>query len=212
VSVTGGSLIVTRSIQVGNFGDGTFTQNGGVVTNEQTHINRGSYTLFSGVFTSTVSTDVSGYGGAALFQQSGGTHNTPHLTIGDKDTVAATYDLSGGVLKTDLTAIANNYTARRLGCCTQRGGTHDVGHHWARARPRVTLGLTGPCWAQVACGARKLKVGDDGTGVFNPSARHGYGDGVQTRNHGRRVPAGPSLSGGQRHAYYLTVGERGDGS
>jgi hypothetical protein len=209
VSVTGGSLIVTRSIQVGNFGDGTFTQNGGVVTNEQTHINRGSYTLLGGVFTSTSSTDVSGYGGAALFQQSGGTHNTPHLTIGDKDTVAATYDLSGGVLKTDLTAIANNYYGATTGMMNHRGGMHETG----------ILGLgsfsgnvgTYNLLSTGSLTAAQVKVGEEGTGVFNQSGGTAtvteFKLGTWTTGTGRA-----ELSGGQLNANYLTVGERGDGS
>jgi hypothetical protein len=82
---------------------GSFVQSGGVVTAEAITIGIGTYNLQGGDLNVTGNgigsgTIVGTYGTGALFNQSGGTHTTGTLTVGERSDSSATYVLSDGDL------------------------------------------------------------------------------------------------------------------
>lgn len=149
-TMTGGSLMTTGSLVVGNLGSGSFTQSAGDVTVDRLVLgstggsptnSSGQYTL-SGTGTLSSSYTTVGGLGRGSFTQSGGTHTIANdLVLGDGPALSGgtparggTYTLSGGVLMVGHDTIVgngnNDFTGEPggSGSFTQSGGTHTVGH------------------------------------------------------------------------------------
>jgi len=138
-------------------GIGTATQSGGTVASAGTVFigvqGNASYTLSSGsVLASNNFTVASGAGSVAALTQSGGTISVGSAVPGSGQTFigqggTATFDLSGGTLKSTSFSIGQNTGAS--GTVNQTGGTIDL--------------LTG------SAGAGSMTIGSLGTGVYSIS-------------------------------------------
>ena len=129
MNVSGGSLTVLGSLNVGNSGTGTFIQSGGVVS--QTGANNsftigqfpnsgggvGSYSLTGGSLNTQF--EWVGYGGTGSFTQSGGTNSSLQVEIGYE--CHGSYTLSGSGL---LTTPGEFVGYDGFGSFTQTGGTN----------------------------------------------------------------------------------------
>jgi hypothetical protein len=160
----GGNLAVSGDMIVGERGVGSFSQTNGAVSASNLFVGRwdngtnqagtGTYNLSSGFLTVTNQTAVGGWSGNGTFNQTGGTHTTGSLILGEwsNGTVAQStglYKLSDGTLNagTEYISIAGP------GSFKQTGGTNtaiylDVGRAGTNLgtyelRAGATLNMTG---------------------------------------------------------------------
>ena len=116
-----------------------------------------------------------GYGGSALFLQSGGTHtNTSYIAIGRDSTREALYVMQGGTLNSAAMDVGYVYDAGDsggLGRFEQSGGTHNVANDLTLGRDTGASGvynLSGSGSVLAVSGSEW--VGKAGWGTFNQLA------------------------------------------
>ena len=130
LSISGGTLNIAASgltMFVGLDGSGTLDQKGGVVTADQMSVaenagSSGTYLLEGGTL-STSGEIIADDASTASFQQSGGFHTVPALTLADFSPNAhGSYLLTGGTLNTVQEVIGST----GAGTFTQLGGSHSL--------------------------------------------------------------------------------------
>jgi hypothetical protein len=129
---SGGTINVAGNMGVGGpFNSARFTQTGGDVFVNDTGFglfvggfdgtsNTGTYTLNTGTLTVVATTHV-GSDAVGTFNQTGGTHTTSRLVLGENIGGNGTYNLSGGTLN-DSAIIGD----AGIGVMNTSGGTHNV--------------------------------------------------------------------------------------
>lgn len=170
-NLSGTGSLTAGTVFVGETGNGNFTQTGGDLHATQLALGgasgTGSYDLGGTGTLSAKITNIGVNGGVGTFAQSGGSHTTGFLNLGNGAGSSGSYALSGSG---DLSVLVETIGVDGAGGFTQNGGTHRVSKNLALGAGSGSNGTYDMNGGSLTVG--NSLIGGAGTGTFNMAGGH----------------------------------------